>query len=91
MPSDCNGVCFQQIFEKNLEFTSEVWVFSLFCEFQHLQFMTSWLLIFVSAKPSQTVLPIDRSEPRFESHTGGKMRKTLNNDENIDVFLLIFG
>ena len=45
----------------------------------------------MSAKPSQTVLPIDRSEPRFESHTGGKMRKTLNNDENIDVFLLIFG
>ena len=32
MPSDCNGVsCFQQIFE--IEFTSEVWVFSLFCEF----------------------------------------------------------
>ena len=34
MPSDCNGVSyFQEIFEKNLEFTSEVWVFSLFCEF----------------------------------------------------------
>ena len=33
MPSDCNGVsCFQKIFER-LEFTSEVWVFSLFCEF----------------------------------------------------------
>ena len=32
MPSDCNGVsCFQQIFEKKLEFTSEVQVFSLFC------------------------------------------------------------
>ena len=26
MPSDCSGVsCFQQIFEENLEFTSEVW------------------------------------------------------------------
>ena len=86
MPSDCNGVCFQQIFEKNLELTSEVWVFSLFCELQHLQFMTSWRLIFVSAKPSQTVLPIDRSEPRFESHTGGEIRKTLYNDENFDVF-----
>ena len=52
--------------------------------------MTSWLLIFVSAKPSQTVLPIDRSEPRFESHTGGKMRKTLNNDENVDIFFANF-
>ena len=48
--------------------------------------MTSWRLIFVSAKPSQTVLPIDRSEPRFESHTGGEIRKTLYNDENFDVF-----
>ena len=34
MPSNSNGVSFfQQIFEKNLEFTSEVWVFSIFCEF----------------------------------------------------------
>ena len=37
MSSDCNGVsCFQQIFEKNLEFTFEVRLFSLFCEFLHL-------------------------------------------------------
>ena len=50
-------------------------------------FMTaSWLLIFVSAKPSQTILLIDRSESRFESHTGGKIRQTLKNDENFDVF-----
>ena len=50
-------------------------------------FMTaSWLLIFVSAKPSQTILLIDRSESRFESHTGGKIRQTLQNDENFDVF-----
>ena len=34
-----------------------------------------WLSIFVSAEPSQTVLSIDRSEPRFESHSGGKIRK----------------
>ena len=27
---------FPQISKKKLEFTSEVWVFSLFCEFQHL-------------------------------------------------------
>ena len=34
MPSNCNDVsCFQQIFEKNLEFTSGVWLFSLFYEF----------------------------------------------------------
>ena len=34
MPSDCNDVsCFQQISKKQLEFTSEVWVFSLFDEF----------------------------------------------------------
>ena len=34
MPSNCNDVlCFQQNFEENLEFASEVWVFSLFYEF----------------------------------------------------------
>ena len=36
----------------------------------------SWLPIFVSAEPSQTILLIDRSEPRFESLTGGKTTKT---------------
>ena len=45
----------------------------------------SWLLMFVSAEPSRTILLIDRSEPRFESHTGCKI-KTLKNDENFDVF-----
>ena len=36
MPRDCNGVsCLQETFEKNLEFISEVWVFSLFCDFYH--------------------------------------------------------
>ena len=50
-------------------------------------FMTaSWLQIFVSAKPSRTILLIDRSEPRFKSHTGGKITKTFKNDENFDVF-----
>ena len=34
MPSGCNSASyFQQNFEKNLQFTSEVWAFSLFCEF----------------------------------------------------------
>ena len=46
----------------------------------------SWLPIFVSAEPSQTILSIDRSEPRFQSHTGGKIRKSLKNDENFAVF-----
>ena len=50
-------------------------------------FMTaSWLPIFVSAEPRWTILPIDRSEPRFESHTGGKIRTTVKNDENFAVF-----
>ena len=38
----------------------------------------------MSAKPSQTILLIDRSEPRFESQTGGKIKKTLKNNENFD-------
>ena len=46
----------------------------------------SWLPSFVSAKPSRTVLSIDRFEPRFECHTGGKIRKPLKNDENFNVF-----
>ena len=45
----------------------------------------SWLSIFVSAKPGRTILSIDRSEPRFENYTGGKTRKTLQNDGNFDV------
>ena len=64
--------CFQQIFEKNLEFTAEGWVFSLFCELTAF-----WLLIFVSTEPSRSILLIDRSESRFESHAGGKITKTL--------------
>ena len=34
----------------------------------------------MSTESSQTILLIDRSEPRFESHTGAKIRKTLKND-----------
>ena len=47
---------------------------------------TSWQPTFVSAKPSQTMLLIDRSEPRFETHTKGKIKKTSKNDENLDIF-----
>ena len=46
----------------------------------------SWLPIFKSVKSSRTILSIDRSEPRFESNTGGKIRKTLESDGNFDVF-----
>ena len=73
MPSDCNDVsCFQQIFGQNLKFTSEGWVFSLYWELTAF-----WLLIFVSPEPSRSILLIDRSEPIFESHAGGKITKTL--------------
>ena len=51
-----------------------------------ITFLTaSWLAIFVSVEPSRTILSIDRSEPKFESHTGGKIRKTLKNGGNFDV------
>ena len=46
-----------------------------------------WLPLFVSAEPSRTILMIDRSEPRFESHTGCKITKTLKNDGNLMVFV----
>ena len=46
---------------------------------------TFWLPIFVFAEPSQTILVIDTSEPRFERHTGGKI-KTLKNDGNLNGF-----
>ena len=31
----------------------------------------------MSVEPSPTILPTDRSEPIFESHTEGKIRKTM--------------
>ena len=53
--------------------------------------IASLLPIFVSTEPSRTTLSIDRSEPRFEGHTGAKVRKNFKNDENFVAFLLIFG
>ena len=38
----------------------------------------------MSIEPSRTVLSIDRSEPRFESHAGGEITKILKNDGNFD-------
>ena len=51
-------------------------------------FLTAfWLPLFVSAEPSQTILSIDRSEPRFESHTGGKITKIKKNNEILMIFV----
>ena len=87
MPSDCNGLsCFQQIFEKktqNLPLKFGYFHFSV----SSSTFLTAfWPAIFVSAEPSKTILSIDRSEPRFKSQTGDKIRKTLKNNGNFDVF-----
>ena len=43
-------------------------------------------MILVSAESSRTILLIDRPEPRFKSHTGGKIRTTLKNNKNFDIF-----
>ena len=40
----------------------------------------------MSDEPSPIILSIDTSEPRFKSHTCGKIRKTLKSDENFDIF-----
>ena len=55
-----------------------LWSSGIFTFVSSSTFLTAfWLLIFVSAEPSRAILSIDRSEPRFESHTGGKIMKTL--------------
>ena len=69
---------------KNLPLKFEYFHFSV----SSSTFLTPfWLPLFVSAEPSQTILSIDISEPRFESHTQGKIMKTLKNDENLTVFV----
>ena len=73
------GHVFNRFLKKNLEFTSEVWVFSFFSVSCSTLFTASWLLIFVAVEPNQTILLIYRSEPRFKSHAGGKIG-------NFDVF-----
>ena len=35
---------------------------------------------------SWLILSIDRSEPKFESHRGSKIRITLKNSKNFDVY-----
>ena len=86
MPGDCNDVsCFQHISKKKLEFTSEVGYFHFFVS-SSTSLTASWLVTFVSAESSRTVLLIDRSEPRFEGRTRGKIRITLKNNKSIDIF-----
>ena len=86
MPSDCNGVsCFQQISEKktqNLPLKFGYFHVSV----SSTTLTTFWLPIFVSAKPNRFILLIDRSEPKFESHTEGEKTKTLKNGANFDGF-----
>ena len=41
----------------------------------------------MSAESSLTILLIGRSGPRFERHTGGKVRIALKNNKNFDVFV----
>ena len=48
----------------------------------------SWLPILVSPESSRTILSIDRSEARFESYTGGKIRITSKNNKTFDGFFL---
>ena len=47
----------------------------------------TWLSTFLSTEPSRTILWIDSSEPRFKSHAGCKIRKTLKNNGNFHFFV----
>ena len=40
----------------------------------------------MSAESSWTILSVDKSEPRFRSHTVGKIRKTLKTDGSFYIF-----
>ena len=67
----------------NLPLKFEYFHFCVSCS----TFLTaSWSTIFVSAESSQTILLIDRSEPRFQNCTGGKIRINLKNNKSFDVF-----
>ena len=96
MPSNCNGgSCFvltnfwkKKKKKKNLPLNFGYFNVSV----NSSTFLTvPWLSIFVLAEHSRTILLIDRSEPRFESRTEGKIKKTLKINGNFDIFLLVFG
>ena len=51
----------------------------------------SWMSIFFQLSLVKLhYLLIDLNEPRFESHTKGKMRETLKNDGNLRAFFVNF-
>ena len=87
MPSNCNAlsICNRVLKKKDLNVPLNFGYFPFSVSFS--TFLTVfWLPILVSAKPSRTILLTDRSEPRFEGHTGGKITKTLKNDGNFTGF-----
>ena len=54
-------------------------------------FLTPPLLpAFVPVEPCRTILSIDRSEPRIESHTGSKIRKTWKKTMKISTLFVNF-
>ena len=87
MLSDCGGV-----YHVSYRCLKKTWNLPL--NFGYFRFSVSsstfltafWLPIFASAEPSPTILSTDRSEPRFDSCTGGKITKTSKNDGNFDGF-----
>ena len=85
MPSDCNGIYFQQIFEKKLRIYLLSFGYFNFFVNSSTVWTASWLLIFVSAKSNGNILSIHRSKPRFKSHTGSN-KENFKNHENFDIF-----
>ena len=75
MLSNCSGcIMFPADFEKTSNLSLKFGYFHFSMGSSTLT--ASWLPIFVSFEPSWAILSIDRSELRFESHTGGKIRET---------------
>ena len=87
MLSDCNGYHVSNRFLKKTQ--------NLLLKFGYFHFSVSsstfltafGLPLFVSAELSGTILWTDRSEQRFESHTGGKITNTLKTMGNSKVFV----
>ena len=50
----------------------------------------SWLASLVPAESRRILLSIGRSEPRFESHRGGKIGTNLKNNKHFDGFCFFF-
>ena len=89
MPSDFNGsytTCLTNLWKKLRIYHRNLGIFTLprvLAPFwQHLGcpffFQLSLVKLYYQL--------IDLNEPRFESHTKGKMRETLKNDGNLSIF-----